>query len=71
MAQREAEAEEMADWSLRRLDSHQMAILNERLDDVQEMPRNLSEPRKRYVPSPDLRPEVLEEADDMQKQVLL
>lgn len=71
MAQREAEAEEMADWSLRRLDSHQMAILNERLDDVQEMPRNLSEPRKRYVPSPDLRPEVLEEADDIQKQVLL
>ena len=42
-----------------------MAVLNERLDDVQEMPRNLSEPRRKYVASPDLRPEALDEADDM------
>lgn len=42
-----------------------MRILNEKLDEFQEMPRNMSEPRMKYVPSPDLRPEALEEADEM------
>ena len=46
-------------------------ILNEKLDDYQEMPRNMSEPRMKYVPSPDLRPEALEEADEGQRQILL
>ena len=35
------------------------------------MPRTLSEPRMRYVPSPDMRPEALEEADDVQRQLLI
>ena len=42
-----------------------MRILNEKLDEFQEMPRNMSEPRMKYAPSPDLRPEALEEADEM------
>jgi alpha-beta hydrolase superfamily lysophospholipase len=48
-----------------------MRILNEKLDEFQEMPRNLSEPKMRYVPSPDLRPEALEEADEAQRQLIL
>lgn len=48
-----------------------MRILNEKLDEFQEMPRNMSEPRMKYVPSPDLRPEALEEADEMQRNVLI
>ena len=48
-----------------------MRILNEKLDEFQEMPRHMSEPRMKYVPSPDLRPEALEEADEMQRNVLI
>ena len=35
------------------------------------MPRTLSEPRMRLVPSPDMRPEALEEADDAQRILLI
>ena len=31
----------------------------------------MSEPRYKYVPSPDMRPEALEEADETQRLVLL
>lgn len=48
-----------------------MRILNEKLDEYWELPRSMSEPRLKYVPSPDLRPEALEEADDVQRQILL
>jgi len=41
-----------------------MSLLNAKLDEYQEIPRNLSEPIKRYVPSPDFRPEALAEADE-------
>ena len=49
-----------------------MRILNEKLDEYQELPRSLSEPRMKYAPSPDLRPEAIAEVtDDAQKQQLL
>ena len=48
-----------------------MCILNAKLDEYQECPRNLSEPNRRYVPSPDFRPEALEEADEEQQAILL
>ena len=48
-----------------------MRILNEKLDEYQELPRNISEPKMKYVPSPDLRVEALEEADEAQRAVLL
>ena len=48
-----------------------MRILNQRLDEVQELPRNLSEPRLKYFPSPDLRPEVLQETDEVQRSILM
>lgn len=41
----------------------QLFHLNERLDNYQERPRNMSEPRKRYIGSPDARPEALEKMD--------
>lgn len=47
-----------------------MKVLNEKLDEFCEKPRNLSEPRKRYVPSPDFTPEALEAADEAQRKVL-
>jgi len=40
-----------------------MYHLNEKLDNYQERPRNMSEPRKRYIGSPDARPEALEKMD--------
>ena len=46
-------------------------MLNEKLDDYAEKPYNFSEPRKRYVPSPDLRPEAIEALEPRQKQVLM
>ena len=48
-----------------------MRILNDKLDEFQDKPRNMSEPRMKFVPSPDLRPEALEEADEVQRTILL
>ena len=48
-----------------------MRMLNEKLDDFQEKPRNRSEPKKKYVPSPDFSPKALEEAEPHQRQYLL
>ena len=50
-----------------------LQMLNEKLDEVQEIPRNLSEPRMKYFPSPDLRPEALEEveSDEIRRAILL
>jgi hypothetical protein len=36
-----------------------MKMLNEKLDEFQEKPRNMSEPKLKYVPTPDLRPEAI------------
>lgn len=47
-------------WSLKDCNLRQLKMLNEKLDDYQEKPYAFSEPRKRYVPSPDLRPEAIE-----------
>lgn len=41
----------------------QLLKLNEKLDEFYERPRNMSEPRKRYVGSPDARPEALEKME--------
>ena len=35
--------------------------LNEKLDEFQDKPRNLSEPKLKYIPAPDLRPETIEQ----------
>ena len=59
------------EWSLKNLSHQQMSLLNAKLDEYQECPRNLSEPIKRYVPSPDFRPESLEQADEEQQELLL
>lgn len=48
-----------------------MKLLNEKLDDFQEKPRNRSEPKLKYVPSPDLSPTALAEAEPHQRQMLL
>jgi hypothetical protein len=37
-----------------------MQKLNNKLDEYQDKPRNFSEPKLRYVPTTDLRPEVIE-----------
>ena len=66
-----AERQEQQQWGLHRLNPHQMRILNDKLDEFQDKPRNMSEPRMKYVPSPDLRPEALEEADEVQRTILL
>jgi len=42
-------------------------MLNEKLDDFQEKPYNHSEPRKKYVASPDFRPEAIEALEPLQK----
>jgi len=41
------------------MSASKIKILNEKLDEVTEMPRNLSEPRMKYVPSPDFREEAI------------
>jgi hypothetical protein len=38
----------------------QLKLLNEKLDEYIEKPHNFSEPRRKYVQSPDLRPEAIE-----------
>ena len=47
-----------------------MKLLNEKLDDFQEKPRNRSEPKLKYVPSPDFRPQALAEAEPHQRALL-
>lgn len=37
-----------------------MQKLNRKLDEFQDKPRNFSEPKLRYVPTADLRPEAIE-----------
>ena len=37
-----------------------MQKLNNKLDEYQDKPRNFSEPKLRYVPTADLRPEAIE-----------
>ena len=64
-------APEEAKWSLKDLTLKQMRMLNDKLDDFQERPRNRSEPKKKYVPSPDFSPKALEEAEPLQRQYLL
>ena len=56
---------------MRDLNLTQIRILNEKLDETHEKPRNRSEPRKRFVASPDMRPEALEEADEEHRQALM
>lgn len=48
-----------SEWGLEKLHPRQMKLLNERLDQFQDKPRNMSEPKMRYVPSADLRPEAV------------
>ena len=48
-----------------------MKLLNEKLDDFQEKPRNRSEPKQKYVPSPDFSPKALAEAEPHQRALLL
>ena len=48
-----------------------MRKLNEKIDDYQPMPLNRSEPRKKYYPSPDFRPEAFAELDDKQRAILM
>ena len=59
------------EWSLKDLTLKQMKMLNNKLDEFQEKPRNRSEPKLKYVPSPDFSPKALEEAEPHQKQYLL
>ena len=58
-------------WSLKDLSLKQMKLLNEKLDDFQEKPRNRSEPKQKYVPSPDFSPKALAEAEPHQRALLL
>ena len=58
-------------WSLRDLTLKQLKMLNDKLDNYQEKPRNRSEPKMKYVPSPDFSPKALEEAEPLQRQFLL
>jgi len=48
-----------------------MSFLNEKLDEYQEKPRNITEPRKKYMASPDMRPEALEMMDPMQREIFI
>ena len=41
-----------------------MQKLNDKLDEFEPMPRNRSEPRMKYYPSPDFRPEAMEKLDE-------
>ena len=50
-------------WSLNDMTFQQLSTLNNKLDDFQEKPRNRSEPRMKYMPSPDFSPKALEEAE--------
>lgn len=58
-------------WSLKDCNLRQLKMLNDKLDDYQEKPYTFSEPRKRYVPSPDLRPEAIESLEPHQRDVLM
>jgi hypothetical protein len=52
--------QESRKWNLTDCNLRQLKMLNDKLDEFQEKPNSFSEPRKRYVPSPDLRPEAVE-----------
>lgn len=43
-------------WGLDQLTPSQMQKLNFKLDEYQDKPRNMSEPKLKYIPTPDLRP---------------
>jgi hypothetical protein len=45
-------------WGLDQLTPSQMQKLNCKLDEYQDKPRNMSEPKLKYIPTPDLRPEI-------------
>jgi len=61
----------MNQWSLDQMTPNQLKMLNKKLDDFQEKPRNRSEPRMKYVPSPDFRPQTIEEAEPHVQQLIL
>lgn len=69
-SRRGSNAQEEKGWSLKDLNLKQMKLLNEKLDDFQEKPRNRSEPKLKYVPSPDFRPQALAEAEPHQRALL-
>ena len=69
-SRRGSNAQEEKGWSLKDLNLKQMKLLNEKLDDFQEKPRNRSEPKLKYVPSPDFRPQALAEAEPPQRALL-
>ena len=48
-----------------------MQKLNDKLDEFEPMPRNRSEPRMKYYPSPDFRPEAMEKLDEEQRRIFL
>lgn len=47
-------------WGLEQLTLNQLKLLNDKLDEFQDKPRNMSEPKLRYVAPPDLRPEAVD-----------
>jgi hypothetical protein len=65
--------DESKTFSLKDLDPEQMREINNLLMEYIEVPRAHSLPRRRYVPSPDMRPEALmdDRLDDQQRQMLL
>jgi hypothetical protein len=46
-------------WSLDAMTPSQIKKLNAKLDQYQDKPRNFSEPKLKYMPTPDLRPEAI------------
>lgn len=69
--QKKEPAENKGKWSLKDLNPTHMMLLNEKLSEYQDVPRHFSEPKKKYYPSPDLRPEVVEALDEDQRQALI
>lgn len=71
MKQERHQTSEAQKWSLTHCNLRQLKMLNEKLDEFQEKPASFSEPRRRYVPSPDLRPEAVEALEPHQKLQLM
>ena len=65
--------EEGKTFALKDLDPEQMREINNLLMEYIEVPRAHSLPRKRYVPSPDMRPEALmdERLEESQRELLM
>jgi hypothetical protein len=66
-------AEEGKTFALKDLDPEQMREINQLLMQYIEVPRAHSLPSKRYIPSPDMRPEALmdERLDQDQRELLM